>query len=136
MCCSNAIFLGSMAAGTSYDNNSNMVFLMSDADVILKIKETEKKADLLESQALKKKEKKIEKARSIASGWLEDAKKEADKKEKKKISDARKRIKKKRDAMVEKSRKEADRMRSDARKRIPKAADYVVSDFISIVSKE
>ncbi len=114
-----------------------MIF-MSDkasADILLEIRQVEKKASTLERDAEKKREKTIIKSRQMATSWVEDAKDEAEETSKKMLDGAKIRIQEKRDSAFDISKKETSAFVKKSEKNVPKATDYIVSEFLDTINK-
>ena len=111
---------------------------MSDtvsADILLEIKQVEKKAFILEQDAEKKREKTLAKSKQMATSWVEDAKDEAEETSKKMLDDAKIRIQEKRDSALDISKKETSAFVKKSEKNILKATDHIVSEFLDTVNK-
>lgn len=111
---------------------------MSDkasADILLEIRQVEKKASTLERDAEKKREKTLAKSKQMATSWVEDAKDEAEETSKKMLDDAKIRIQEKRDSTFDITNKETSAFVKKSEKKISKAVDHIVSEFLGTINK-
>lgn len=114
-----------------------MIF-MSDkasADILLEIKQVEKKAVLLELDAEKKRETTLTKSKQMATSWIEDATDEAEEISKKMLDTAKIRIQEKRTSTFDITQKETSAFVKKSEKNVSKATDYIVSEFLDTINK-
>ncbi|NOQ55198.1 MAG: hypothetical protein GQ477_00145 [Nanohaloarchaea archaeon] len=100
------------------------------AEILLEIKNVEKKAAKLEIDAEKKRETTLKKARDMASSWIDDAETEAEEISAKMLSDARMKIQEQKDCNLDISKKETSAFVKKSEKNIPEAVDHVTSAFL------